>query len=333
MCVFNMNLGLIFKEITDFNSLVVIFIILISVIGLCLGANILTKGSVNISNLFNISPMIVGLTIVSLATSTPELFTCVNAGAIPDLALGGIVGSNLANLSLILGMTACFRPILYDQNIIRMYLPFLIILTLIFYLFCWGGINLLEGSVLLMFLLVYLYFLISKKNLCNEFQEKKITKKSNSIISIVFILLGSFLLFISSEAFVESSNEIAIRLGVSKTFIGMTILALGTSLPELAACLVAIFTKNYSMSLGNIVGSCIFNITLVGGFTAILVNDFGGFSLEYHKYLLPLLLALTFFVFFMLKNKNSHIGKNKGYLLIVIYLAIIYFSKSSYLYA
>ena len=253
-------------------TILLFFFVLIGITGLVLGGRWLTDGAIGISSFFNISPLIVGLTVVSIATSMPEMFTCLTAiQESADLALGSIIGSNIANIGLILGISALIAPLASDIRLIRKELPFLIFLTFLFVLFALGGFGRIEGIILVSIAFAYVVWVVrnslkeSSNNYLDEDLSFKSASRSNLMFALIWIILGTIFLSLGAQCLVSSAQQLALRIGVSEVFVGFSVVALGTSLPELAASVSASFAKKNSLCIGNVIGSNLFNLALIGG--------------------------------------------------------------------
>ena len=309
-------------------TILLFFFVLIGITGLVLGGRWLTDGAIGISSFFNISPMIVGLTVVSIATSMPEMFTCLTAiQESADLALGSIIGSNIANIGLILGISALIAPLASDIRLIRKELPFLIFLTFLFVLFALGGFGRIEGIILVSIAFAYVVWVVrnslkeSSNNYLDEDLSFKSASRSNLMFALIWIILGTIFLSLGAQCLVSSAQQLALRIGVSEVFVGFSVVALGTSLPELAASVSASFAKKNSLCIGNVIGSNLFNLTLISGTSACFypfpVNS-SFFWVEF-----PLLIFSTILLFLFLSKRYSLIGMKRGVVLITLYLIVI----------
>lgn len=311
-------------------TILLFFVVLIGIICLVLGGQWLTNGAVGISSFFNISPLIVGLTVVSIATSMPEMFTCLTAiQESADLALGSIIGSNIANIGLILGVSALIAPLASDIRLIRKELPFLLFLTLLFVWFAFGGFSRLEGIILLSISFIYIIWVVfnslkeSSINRVAEELQLKAAPRSNLFFALMWVVLGALFLSLGAQYLVGSAQELALRFGVSEVFVGLSVIALGTSLPELAASVSASLAKKNTLCIGNVIGSNLFNLALIGGTSACFYPfpvDPSFFQIE-----LPLLIFSTLLLFFFLRKPDSIIGMKRGFILITFYLFVIVF--------
>jgi cation:H+ antiporter len=303
---------------------------LIGIAGLVLGGHWLTDGAVGISSFFNISPLIVGLTVVSIATSMPEMFTCLTAiQESADLALGSIIGSNIANIGLILGVSALIAPLASDIRLIRKELPFLVCLTLLFVWFALDGFGRIEGIILVSIALAYIVWVVrsSLKEATNNHLDEDLSfmsaSRSNLFFAVLWIVLGTLFLSLGAQCLVGSAQQLALRFGVSEVFVGLSVVALGTSLPELAASVSASFAKKNSLCIGNVIGSNLFNLALIGGTSACFYPFPVASSFFWVEF--PLLLLATMLLYLFLRKPDSLIGQKRGAFLITFYLFVIVF--------
>ncbi|CAI8261737.1 MAG: Inner membrane protein YrbG [Opitutia bacterium UBA7350] len=318
-----MNLALNQFPVGDLNFPVLSVLVVLGLLALTGGGQLLMRGAVGISANLKIDPLIVGLTVVSIATSTPEFFTAlIAAEAHPGLAMGNILGSNLANTGLILGIAALIVPLKVNLRLIRLEVPILIFVTLIFggLIFYkaldWGG-----GLLLLLITIGYLVFIVNKARQENWSPPRNFPNVAiATFTAVVFVIIGSLLLASGADLLVQSSAEIAARFGVSDVFIGLTIMAIGTSLPELAACIAAVRAGQGDLCAGNIVGSNLFNLLLIGGGTALIKGL--PVEVEAVKMLYFATLLLTFSLFWFFRSEHT-VSRREGGLLLFFYLAFL----------
>ena len=250
----------------------VIFLVL-GLVLLVVGSDLLLRSSVDLSLKYNVSKLVIGLTIVSFATSAPELLISVSSVLkdSSDIAISNVIGSNIANIGMVFSIALLFVTIKIKKENIKYDFPWLIIVSLLFIWFLQDSqIDRFEGVVFTSVLILFIIF--SFKVRANESKDLDELSTSNMSLSKIFIYLAlsSILLYSGSELFVESSIFFANYFGVSERVIGLTMVAMGTSLPELATTLVAIYKKELDISIGNIIGSNIFNILAVIGITSII---------------------------------------------------------------
>ncbi|WBL26586.1 calcium/sodium antiporter [Zunongwangia sp. HGR-M22] len=251
--------------------------ILIGLVLLVVGGEFLVRSSVALSFKMNISKMVIGLTVVSFATSAPELLVSLQAAmeGFSDISLGNIIGSNIANIGLVLGITALISPIAVDRDFYKFNWPVMMIFSFALFFFLLNGedIDRLEGGALVLGLLIYLLFLIIRSRKVKEevVEEVDDSLKSTSWFKIIiWLVIGGAALYGGSELLVDGSVSLARDLGVSERIISVTMIAIGTSIPELAASVIAALKKEKALSFGNLIGSNIFNIASVLGITALI---------------------------------------------------------------
>ena len=296
------------------------------------GGEFLVKGSVNLANKFNISKLVAGMTIVSFATSSPELFVSIEAivNKSSDIVFGNIIGSNIANIALVLGCTALFFNINVSDKTLKIDFPFLFFATFSvgYILYFLGKITFFTGLILLMILTAYLFYIISssrnEKNSIVDQEEKD--DKSTYLNCFTYLILGIVLLKYGADFLVSSAIDIATLLNIEERIIAVTVVAIGTSVPELATSIVAALKKEVDLAVGNIVGSNIFNLLAVLGITAlykeieIMNNDI--LSIDY----LFMFFITGIFGVFMYTFDKGKINKLKGGILLLIYFSFIYYS-------
>lgn len=256
-----------------------ILLIFLGLLLLVVGGEFLVRSSVALSFRFNISKMVIGLTVVSFATSAPELLVSVQAAlnGFSDISLGNVIGSNIANIGLVLGITAVITPLALDRDFYKFNWPVMMLLSIGLYFILQSGLELsrIEGFALVAILIIYLYLLIrrAKKSrvadLSDDAVDEGLSKVSNFKI-ILWLLIGGVALYGGSEALVTGAVDLATKMGISERVIAVTMIAIGTSVPELAASVIAALKKEKAISLGNLIGSNIFNIASVLGITAII---------------------------------------------------------------
>ena len=299
---------------------------------LAYGGDILTGGAVAVSVNLKINPIVVGLTVVSMATSMPEMATSLMAAKDnPGIALGNILGSNLANSALILGIAAVIAPLKVAPRLIRREMPILILMTVIFCLCAMGGgFHRAEGCFLLLLTVVYLIYLVRTAKAKDPVEQAsegtdEIARKSTKV-ALFFILLGGALLALGAEVLIGASVEMALRMGASELFVGLSIVAIGTSLPELAASVAAVRAGHGAICAGNIVGSNIFNMLLIGGG----VSAFVGMEVRDELLLVefPVLILLTGLLLCFFKSGHV-VSRREGVSLLFLYLGILSLSALS----
>ena len=311
--------------------LLTISLIIVGFILLIFGADLLVRGSSNIAKRFHLPEMLIGLTIVALGTSMPELMitiTSAQKGA-TDLILGNAIGSNLCNLLLILGVTAMLRPIELDKDVKTIHLPVAYISTiaiLVMGLGLFGSdpgiINKQDGIILI--ILYFIYFLypiiIEAKDIWKTRRENKRSgekPKFNILLSILYIVIGAVLLKFGGDLVVDEASELATIFGISERVIGLTIVAIGTALPEMITSVIAVIKKEGGLAVGNLIGSCILNSFLIIG-TGAMITPLA-FSREFNENLLLLALAILFIWISCFVGKKNTITRYKAGVLLIVF--------------
>ena len=292
---------------------------------LILGSNYLLKSSVELSLKYNISKVVIGLTVVSFATSAPELLISISSAlkSSSDIAISNVIGSNIANIGLVFSTALFFVTIKISKNNVKYDLPWLLIVSAVFFFFLQDLIiTKYEGIILVTLLSVFIYFMFKMREE-NDDDEIEETKMSISKI-IILLIVSSLLLFIGSELFVDSAIFFAKYFQVSERVIGLTLVAIGTSLPELVTSLVAIYKKELDISVGNIIGSNIFNILAVIGITSIIheLEVVGTQIIHFDIYVMigfSILLGLFFFI-----PKKYTLYRPHGIILFLLFLTYYY---------
>ncbi|MBS1271604.1 MAG: Inner membrane protein YrbG [Candidatus Marinimicrobia bacterium] len=300
------------------------------------GGDWLVDGASALAKRFNISEIVIGLTVVSFGTSAPELIVNVFASFtnVENIALGNILGSNIANVFLVLGVAALYRPLALQGRTIWREIPFALIITLVLgilandLVFVSYGRNILsngDGLLLLVFFLFFMYYTFGSsldEELIGELPTLPLKK------SVLFVIAGMLGLAIGGKLVVDRAEFIAYSMGISDAFIGLTAVALGTSLPELITSLNAAFKSNSDIAVGNVVGSNIFNIALVLGVSSSIkdIPYHGSFNLD----LGVATLAMIFLFGFMFLGKRHGIGRWEGALFALLYIGyivMVYFTR------
>lgn len=309
----------------------IVFIIL-GLALLVLGGNWLLKSAVGLSLKLNISKIVIGLTVVSFATSAPELIISVKSAldGFSDIALGNVVGSNIANVGLVLGVVLLINAINVDKSFYRTDWPMKILASFLLFVFLWFNkdISRFEGLLFLVILVVFLVYLIKKnKQVTTDFPSENEVIMPNYLI-VIFMILGGFSLWAGSELLVKGAVNLAESFGVSERIIAVTVVSVGTSIPELASSIIAAIKKEADISIGNIIGSNIFNILCVLGITAIIkpIENIDEKMLSQDIYWM-LGFALLLMPLVLLPKRGSLFFK-EGILLLVAYAAFLYFTLS-----
>jgi len=249
--------------------------VILGFILLVVGGEFLVRSSVALSFKFNISKMVIGMTVVSFATSAPELLVSLQAAlsGSPAIAINNVVGSNIANIGLVLGITALVGSIAVDKSFYKINWPVMMVFSIVLYYFLKNDnvLTAIEGGILFVGLIAFLIFLVksAKKDIVIEEVDDALSTVSNFKIGL-WLLIGAAALYFGSDWLVFGAKEIATAVGVSEAVIGVSLIAIGTSVPELAASVIAAAKQEKAISLGNLIGSNIFNIASVLGLTAMI---------------------------------------------------------------
>lgn len=296
---------------------------------LFIGAEGLVRGSSNLAIKIGIAPLVVGLTVVSFGTSAPELVVSLKAAISGNgsISLGNIIGSNIANIALILGVAALIRPLKVHANVIMREIPIMIAISvLLFILLIDGEVGFIDGIILVGGLIIYLVVNVilarKEKNAEVDAEFKEGLKSKFGIpLSIVFIIVGLGLLLFGANLFVQSAVAIAKIFNVSDAIIGLTIVAIGTSLPELITSVVAAYKKEADIAIGNVVGSNIFNILGILGITALVI-PISSLGISYVDLGVMLFTAI---ILFPLSRTGFSISRFEGAFLLAGYAGYIYY--------
>ena len=289
---------------------------------LFLGGEALVRGSVGIAKRLAMSPLLIGLTVVGFGTSTPELLVSVNAAwrGVPDIAIGNIVGSNIANIALIMGITALVWPIRVSGSTLRRDTGVMVFATLALVpVFMMGEIGRLAGAMLLSGLIGYLFWAYlmpgdAAENAADD------SEKPKAIVSVLWVVAGFVALIFGARFLVDGAVSIARDAGMSEAFIGLTIVAVGTSMPELATSVVAAFRRQSEIAIGNVIGSNIFNVLGILSVTAVIkpipVAD------RFVTFDLPVMIAVSLVMTALLLLRPT-IGRKTGLALLSGYVAYV----------
>ena len=295
---------------------------------LVVGGDFLVRASVALSLKLNISKMVIGLTVVSFATSLPELLVSLNAAlnGSPSIAINTVVGSNIANIGLVLGITALIGTIYVDKTFYRFHWPALMLFSILFYYFLSNDNQLtaIEGAILFTGLIVFVILVLKKSSDADPDDSiDALTVVSNFKI-VIWLLIGGVALYFGSDWLVKGAIVIAKELGVSEAVISISILAVGTSVPELAASVMAVVRNEKAISLGNLIGSNIFNIGSVLGLTAMIKPLVVEDSLIISRDLIWMLVFAAVLLPFALLLKRHELKKTEGFAMVFMYGIFIY---------
>ena len=302
--------------------------ILFGIILLSHGGDVLTKSSVDLSLKFSVPKIIIGMTVVSFATSAPELIVSLNAtlNGFSNFAIGNVIGSNIANIGLVLGIITIIYPITLQQRFYTSDFPILMLSTFLFYLLLITGnkISRGEGIVLLVLIsLILIYLFLYQKKSISEFSDVGDTSKISIPKSIFYVLFSGLLLWLGSETLIKSAISVANKYEISERVISVTMVAIGTSIPELAASVVASIKKQNDLSIGNLIGSNIFNLLVVIGITStVLPIEQIDSKIIFNDMLWVILFSAIILPLAYLKRRNI-LTRKKGIILLTLYLIFI----------
>lgn len=309
-----------------------IYYIILGFIFLIIGADIMIKGASNLAKKFHIPEVLIGLTIVCIGTSLPELIITVTSSikGHTDLIVGNAIGSNLCNLLLILGIVSMIKPIKFDKGIVSIHLPVSILATAIVILICNGfitnvkfGISRVEGIILILLFIIYFSFpiIIEIKDIIKSKSEnnmKKSRKDISVIKAIIFIIIGAVMLKHGGDYVTDYSTKIAEYFNISERIIGLTIIAIGTALPELVTSVVAVTKKDVGLAVGNLIGSSMLNLWLILGIGATISPL--SFDADFNSTLALLMGTVSLIWIFMFVWKKDTLTREKGAILFLIFV-------------
>ncbi|MDX1591595.1 MAG: calcium/sodium antiporter [Balneolaceae bacterium] len=293
------------------------------------GAEILVRGSSRIAAFLGMQPLVIGLTVVAFGTSSPELAVSIKSVLSGDasLAVGNVVGSNIFNILFILGISAVIIPLSVSQKLIRIEIPLMIAISLLTWLFAFSGeITQIEGAILFGCLVLYIWFLIweaRREGTSEQFESFAVSQTPGIgrwVLNILLVAGGLGLLVFGSRLFVDSAVEIARWFGVSELVIGLTIVAAGTSMPEVVTSIIAAVKGERDIAVGNVVGSNLFNLLGVLGISGMVAGD--GLQVMNSAIMIdiPVMIAVALLclpVFFTGKK----ISRGEGWLLLILYVS------------
>ncbi len=315
--------------------LVPVLLIVVGFMLLINGADFLVDGSSNIAKKFHIPEIIIGLTIVSIGTSMPELFVSVISAleGYSDMSLGNVIGSNLCNLLLILGLSTVIKPIKFQRQTRLIEIPMCLAITILFTIFCntEGTITRLEAGILIALFVAFIgytiYMGIKGEKLNNKEEVSESTEGNSKRVSSFFkdiflVVIGIAALKIGGDLTVDNALIVARHFSISEKIIGLTIVAMGTSLPELVTSVIAAIKGNSDIVIGNIIGSNIFNILFIVG-VASLIKPIT-YNYTYNMQLSILVLSTIILLVFPLIPPRNRMSKANGSVYLVMYMAYLF---------
>ena len=306
--------------------LIQILLILVGFVLLIKGADLLVDGSSAIAKKLRISEIVIGLTIVSIGTSMPELFVSTTSAiqGAADISIGNIIGSNICNLLLILGISAVIHPVEFQKQTKWIENPMSIILTAIFLIISNTNqeVGRIEGIILILLFIGFLVYTIimgrkSQDEVILEISLEEV-KKINVFKSIMLIILGIVALKIGGDLVVENAKLVATALNVSEKVIGLTIVAIGTSLPELVTSVTAAIKGDSDIAIGNIIGSNIFNMLLIIGVTSIIQPI--PYNVTYNSQMIILFVGMSLMLIFPFIKPKDQLSRKNGLILVLLYI-------------
>ena len=296
---------------------------------LVLGGEFIVRASIAISLKFNISKVVIGMTVVAFATSLPELLVSLKAAVngSSSIAINNVIGSNITNIGMVLGLTAIIGNIPVVKSFYRLDWPVMMFFSLLLYLFLYND-NLLssfEGLILFTSLIIFLFFVIryNAKDLSEADAIDENLNKTSGIKILIWTIFASFSLYYGAEWLVASAIDLAKSIGVSEAVISVSVIAIGTSIPELATSVIAIAKNEKGISIGNLIGSNIFNIGSVLGLTTIIKPILITDSNILERDIIWMLVFASLILILSIFPKKNNITKIKGFLLVVLYSIFI----------
>lgn len=313
---------------------------LLSFVMLFFGGEFLVKSSVSLALRMRISTLVVGMTVVSFATSAPELFVSVKSAldGITDITFGNVIGSNIANITLVLGLTALVFQIKITKQTYTLNYPVMLVTCVLLgvALFFFKGIDIWGGVIFVLFLIVFTLTLIKRSRNDNKklSEEEKIdyekATKTSLILSVFHMIIGILLLAFGSELLVNGVQNIAESFSISERLISISLVALGTSIPELATSLVAAFRKEANLAVGNLIGSNIFNVLAVLGITSIItpvhLKDIS--IIDDYIWMMSSILLLGMFIYLLSRKVLTRI---EGFFMLLFYVVFMFYLLTDYI--
>ena len=293
---------------------------------LVVGGEYIVRASVSLSLRFKISKFAIGMTVVALATSFPELIVSVNAAlsGSPSIAINNVIGSNIANIGLVLSIVSILSFVTVNKNFYKRDWPIMFLFSLQLLIFAMNDnlISQIEGATLILTILLFIYFSLKRKEASVNDDKFNIPKVSKFKI-LFWLIISSISLYAGSEFLVDGAVKLAKELSISEAVISVSVIAIGTSVPELATSVVAIVKKEKGISVGNILGSNIFNIGSVLGITSLIKPVIVSQEIFERDIVWMILFAILLILLAIIPKKN-HLGKMKGAILLILYFYFLY---------
>ena len=294
---------------------------------LVVGGEFVVRSSVAISLKFNISRFVIGMTVVAFATSLPELIVSINAALndSPAIAINNVIGSNIANIALVLSIISILSFLKVDKNFYKRDWPIMFGFSILLIIFCITEqiLNQFEGVILVISLFFFIYYSLKKSNnesIADDIDDKLVSATNTKII--IWLIISSVSLYFGAEFLVNGAVNFAKQINISEAVISVSIVAIGTSIPELAASLIAIAKKEKGISIGNLIGSNIFNIGSVLGITAI-IKPIQIAQEIIERDIIWMLFFTLLLIFMAILPKRDNLGKLKGFIILLLYFTFI----------
>ena len=309
----------------DFGIIIQVILLLVGFVFLIKGSDFFVDGASSIASILKVPTIIVGLTIVAFGTSAPEAAVSITSSLTGNnaMAVSNVIGSNMFNLLMVIGIAALLSDLVMEKSVLNKDLPFLVIITALIgvFIFLGGDISSIEGIILLVILIAYVAYLIIgafRSGVTNYVDKPKMSLPK----SIIFIVVGLAGIIIGGDFVVDSASAIAIALGMSETLVGLTIVAIGTSLPELVTSITALKKGENQLVIGNVIGSNIFNILFVLGASSAISAIPISSSMIIDTIMM---VAVTVLCFIFGKTQDKY-DKKEGIILIVLFIAYMAFA-------
>lgn len=309
----------------DISILLQFALLIVGFVFLIKGSDLFVDGASSIASILKIPTIIVGLTIVAFGTSAPEAAVSITSSLTGNnaMAVSNVIGSNMFNLLMVIGIAALFGDLLMEKSVLNKDLPFLVLITILLavFIFLGGDVSSIEGIILLLILIGYIFYLIrsaGQSGTANYVEKPKLSLPK----SILFIIVGLAGIILGGDLVVDSASSIAIALGMSETLVGLTIVAIGTSLPELVTSLTALKKGENQLVIGNVIGSNIFNILFVLGASSAIS------ALPINKGMIVdtiIMVAVTILCFIFGKTQDKY-DKKEGIILVTLFVAYMAFA-------
>jgi cation:H+ antiporter len=309
----------------DFTIIIQFILLIVGFVFLIKGSDMFVDGASSIASILKIPTVIVGLTIVAFGTSAPEAAVSITSSLTGSnaLAVSNVIGSNMFNLLMVIGVSALLSELLMEKDVLKQDLPFLVGITLLFALFIFinWDISVIEGIILLVILACYLFFIVRKARKSKDGQKVEKPKLSSKK-SIIFMIIGLIGIVLGGDLVVDSASYIAIAFGMSETLVGLTIVAIGTSLPEFVTSLTALKKGENQLVIGNVIGSNIFNILFVLGASSAI----SAVPLDSSMLIDVIFMVFVTILCFIFGKTQDKFDKKEGAILIALFVVYMGFA-------